>query len=52
MEGLGPYQPLPDYFAILLHNKGLKSVSTKPNSIKIGLLLLYKLWHIHRQLLN
>src|SRR5688572_21781637 len=44
-------QPLFDYSAIVLCNKGLYSVSNKSNDIKIGQLLC-KLWQIHSQLLN
>lgn len=41
-----PCQPVLDYSAILLDNKRLDSVWSKPNSMKIGF-LLYKLWQIH-----
>jgi len=40
------WKSLVDYSAIMLNNRGLYSVSNK-----LGLLLLYELWQIHRQLL-
>jgi len=42
---------LSSYHFFIVGNTGLYSVLNKPNGIKIGL-LLYRLWQIHRQLLN